>query len=503
MFATGRARIRMGVRAQVVTATVVVVALIVGPFDGLAAARLSWLASVAFAVGTLIAARRVAGQLPARDPARRFWWAVAVNALAGACGYLYQAVFAESLTVGPVTQALLGAGAAGLVVIMCTYPLGLTSTRDRLRFWLDMATVMVGAAVFGWYFSATGGQSMLTILTGPVVLLVAVFAVAKLLIAGRPPFTVPTGLIGAGAATIGAVTAVAGPGLLAHGHVGGLFALSALGDACMMIAASVQLRRVQADPQALQRPPSRPYSILPYVAVAAVYGLLLSVAALAEALDPRTWFVVIGAATITALVVVRQLTAFADNARLVGELRDALREQDRLATRLHDMAFHDGLTGLANRALFHDRLDTALAGARRSGHTVGVMLLDLDDFKPVNDRHGHAAGDAVLKAVALRLRACVRESDTVARLGGDEFAVVLDNPTPGSLDRLAQRVVAEVAQPCWHDDQPLTVGVSIGVATSAAGVADGDQLVRDADAAMYAAKSRGKYANATHPSPLP
>jgi diguanylate cyclase len=502
MFAAGRGRVGMGVRARVVAAAIIVVALAVGPFEGLAAARLSWLASVGFTVATLITARRVAGRLPAHAPARRFWWAVAANAAAGGCGYLYQTVTAESLNIGPVTQVLLGTGAAGIVVIMCTYPLGLTSTRDQLRFWLDMATVMMGAAVFGWYFSADGNQSLLTIVTGPVVLLVAVFAVAKLLIAGQPPFTVPTGLIGAGAAAIGALTGVAGPGLLAQGHAGWLLALSALGDACMMIAASVQLRQVQADPLTLQRTRSRPYSVLPYVAVAAVYGLLLTVATVAESLDPRTWFVLIGAAAITALVVIRQLTALADNARLLGDLRDALRDRDLLTTRLHDMAFHDGLTGLANRALFHDRLDSALAGARRSGHTVGVMLLDLDDFKPVNDRHGHAAGDAVLKAVALRLHACVREADTVARLGGDEFAVVLDNPAPDSLDDLAQRVVAEVAQPCWHDNEPLIVGASIGVATSANGSANGDQLLRDADAAMYAAKSRGKNSYATYPAAL-
>jgi diguanylate cyclase len=224
------------------------------------------------------------------------------------------------------------------------------------------------------------------------------------------------------------------------------------------------------------------------------------VAAAAERLDPRTWFVLVGAAASTALVVIRQLTAFADNARLLDELREALRERDRLTTRLHEMAFHDGLTGLANRTLFHDQLDAALARARRSGHTVAVMLLDLDDFKPVNDRHGHAAGDAVLQAVALRLRACMRESDTVARLGGDEFAVVLDNPAPASLDPLAQRIVAAIAEPCWHAGEPLTVGVSVGLAINAGGGTDGDQLLRDADAAMYAAKSSSKSTYATYPA---
>jgi diguanylate cyclase (GGDEF)-like protein len=109
-----------------------------------------------------------------------------------------------------------------------------------------------------------------------------------------------------------------------------------------------------------------------------------------------------------------------------------------------------------------------------------------DDFKPVNDRHGHAAGDAVLQAVALRLRACMRDSDTVARLGGDEFAVVLDNPAPDSLDRLAQQIVAAIAEPCWHAGEPLTVGVSVGLAINAGGKTDGDQLVSRLELAWVA-----------------
>jgi diguanylate cyclase (GGDEF)-like protein len=497
------AQLRHAVGAQVAAVAAVVIILLAGPLNGLSAARVSWLASAGFAAATLVAAGRIAGRLPAGAPARRFWWAIGAMAVATGGGYLLQAVTAnhpDDLALNPVSEALLGLGAVAVVIIMCTYPLGASTAGQRLRVGLDMTTVMVCAAVFGWYVPApAGGHTPLAILAGPVVMLVAVFAVTKLLLAGRPPFSFQTGLLGAAAAAIGGVLGSAAPSLLAHGHADWLFAFSALGDGCMMVAVWLQLRQVQVDPQALQRPRRRSFSVLPYVAVAAVYGLLFVVAAHAEQLGSRTWPVLIGAAVSTALVVIRQLTAFADNDRLLGQLRHTLRERDELTTRLRDMAFRDSLTGLANRALFHDRLDSALARAHRSGATVAVMLIDLDDFKPVNDRHGHAAGDAVLRAVADRVRTCLRDTDTVARLGGDEFAVVLDNPLPESLTALARRIVAATADPYWHGGERLTVGASIGLAVNIGGQCDGDRLLRDADAAMYAAKRSGKNSFATYP----
>ena len=150
--------------------------------------------------------------LPADDPARRFWRAYGFAALAVGIGYLVQLIVTAHGPVppalmlgGPVTAALLGVAALTVVIVMCTYPLQISSRRGRACFWLDMATVMVGAAAFGWFFSARPasagaalGAELLVVLTGPVMMLVAVFAVAKLLIAGQPPFTVAAGLLGAG-----------------------------------------------------------------------------------------------------------------------------------------------------------------------------------------------------------------------------------------------------------------------------------------------------------------
>jgi diguanylate cyclase (GGDEF)-like protein/PAS domain S-box-containing protein len=153
--------------------------------------------------------------------------------------------------------------------------------------------------------------------------------------------------------------------------------------------------------------------------------------------------------------------------------------------RLRHQASHDHLTGLANRSLFDHRLRGALAGERPAC----VLLVDLDGFKQINDRFGHAVGDQVLVAVAKRLRGCVRPPDLVARLGGDEFGVLLDGAEPGRGDAVASRLLAAFADPISVEGRRLPLAASVGVAVGqyAAGD-DPDRLLRRADAAMYAAK---------------
>lgn len=159
---------------------------------------------------------------------------------------------------------------------------------------------------------------------------------------------------------------------------------------------------------------------------------------------------------------------------------------------LNHQALHDALTALPNRVLFHDRLEHALEGTERTGLPVGVLVLDLDGFKLVNDSAGHAAGDEVLRQVADRLRRCVRPSDTVARLGGDEFAVLCPQaPTATALQTVADRISEEVrASPFVVDGVRHAVGVSIG-ASLGAGRHDLDRVMGEADAAMYSAKRGG------------
>lgn len=172
------------------------------------------------------------------------------------------------------------------------------------------------------------------------------------------------------------------------------------------------------------------------------------------------------------------------NARDVGE-RKALLDQ------LAHQAFHDPLTGLANRALFYDRVSHALDLSQREGRTVTVLFLDLDGFKQVNDLMGHAEGDHLLRMVANRLRACARATDTVARLGGDEFAVLVeDTAVARSTERLIERIREQMAFPFTLAGREARISASIGSASAIGG--EVDEVLRHADVAMYAAKRAEK-----------
>lgn len=173
--------------------------------------------------------------------------------------------------------------------------------------------------------------------------------------------------------------------------------------------------------------------------------------------------------------------------RVTDELDDVTRAYDELVHTLQRLARHDPLTGLGNRMLLEERLGHALERAARQGTRLGVLLLDLDGFKPINDTHGHAVGDAVLQAIAQRLQAAVRSVDTVARLGGDEFVVVADGPDlPALLPRVRDAVEAPIA---WEGLR-LQVRASLGVAEFPRDGTSCDALLAHADQAMYAAKQR-------------
>jgi diguanylate cyclase (GGDEF)-like protein len=174
--------------------------------------------------------------------------------------------------------------------------------------------------------------------------------------------------------------------------------------------------------------------------------------------------------------------------------------QDRLTTKVSELrelqshlefqAFHDPLTGLANRLLFMDRVEHTLK--RRQGNAV-VLFVDLDDFKPINDTYGHDAGDAVLVAAAERLRGSLRAADTAARLGGDEFAVLLVDIAEEHIGVVADRIIDNLLKPLEFEGGTLDVKASLGVATAKSGSGvDADELVRNADVAMYVSKHGGK-----------
>ncbi|MEM7025876.1 MAG: EAL domain-containing protein [Pseudomonadota bacterium] len=180
-----------------------------------------------------------------------------------------------------------------------------------------------------------------------------------------------------------------------------------------------------------------------------------------------------------------------DAVQLERTIRYAIRRRE-MGRRLSRLAQHDELTGLANRSLFNDRLERALAWARRHERSTAVMVLDLNGFKMVNDRLGHGAGDRLLKIMGMRLRDRLRETDTVARLGGDEFALVVENLTkPEHAGLVARKLLDGIAPPATIDGQEVSVTASLGVALYPQDGRHGAALLREADRAMYRAKAEG------------
>jgi diguanylate cyclase (GGDEF)-like protein/PAS domain S-box-containing protein len=178
-------------------------------------------------------------------------------------------------------------------------------------------------------------------------------------------------------------------------------------------------------------------------------------------------------------------------AGLVLTFRDVT-EQRQLEDQLKHQAFHDALTGLPNRVLFQDRITHQLAAVRRDAVIAGVLFVDLDDFKVVNDTMGHAVGDELLAAVAARLAGLIRESDTAARLGGDEFALLIGGVQDATaVESAAGRVVEAFRKPFQLASGSVLTTVTVGVATTMDS-ADTDELLRHADLALYAAKAAGK-----------
>jgi diguanylate cyclase (GGDEF)-like protein len=191
-------------------------------------------------------------------------------------------------------------------------------------------------------------------------------------------------------------------------------------------------------------------------------------------------------------VVAKNLTDDPAVGGLVVNYRD-ITTRKTLEDELRHQAFHDSLTGLANRALFVDRLEHALSLARRNRRPLAVLFIDVDDFKNINDSLGHGEGDAILVDVAERLREALRAGDTIARMGGDEFAVLVEDPPAASAPTdVAGRLMSALEAPFTRAGTELFVHASVGVAILTSPDQTADELLRNADVSMYMAKSRGK-----------
>ncbi|OHV35294.1 GGDEF domain-containing protein [Pseudofrankia sp. EUN1h] len=234
-------------------------------------------------------------------------------------------------------------------------------------------------------------------------------------------------------------------------------------------------------PEAPARSPRRRWwqAALPYLPLLTASGFALATISQQRGLTVEMW----GLLLLLFLTLARQVVTLADNLRLVDRV-----EEDQIA--LRHLAFHDPLTGLANRALFTDRLAHALNRQARAPGRLAVLFCDLDGFKHVNDTLGHAAGDELLRLTARRLRAAVRAADTVARFGGDEFAILLEADDPAEA---ARRLTDAVREPFLLADTYYVVRASTGMAVvePAAEPVTAETLLHHADLAMYTAKAKG------------
>ncbi len=439
----------------------------------------AWLPAPVSAGVAVAYLRRTARMACLPAPARAYWRAVtggvALVGVGAGIGAVDAALHPHRPAGVPPAASLVCYSLAMLALLWALYriPVNARSGGERLRVWLDAATVALGSVTFLWHSlsHAHGPESgdenaelwmLALVLTG-------IGAVAKVALSND-------GVIDRGSLRLLAVALVAGSlGTLSQRFLPHdprfnpiLYVIPVV---LFFVVWSAEQQRRAGPSTALPRR-RNPFSVLPYIAVGAVDAQLLSLVGSRDTahLEP----VALGAVLLTALVVVRQVTAYRENRTLLD--------------RLEHGATHDALTELPNRAYFAERLQHALA--TNNGRPLSVALIDLDSFKTINDTLGHNTGDALLVAVGRRLAANVSERDTVARLGGDEFVVVLDGTDPTGADIAVRRMLDALSLPLWADGHELLVGASIGIADGRHGD-DATELLRQADIAMYAAKHQG------------
>ena len=424
----------------------------------------------------------------ATGAARRFWrilTAVGSLFLAGDTFQTAQTLLSGpgvwSTTGGIVQSACFASGLLVIVVAMLVHPHPGRSGRERLAFWLDSATVLVGGAVIAWCFAVKPGQSsrtdMLATLVAAAVAVTSGFAAVKMILSGNAPMRKSAAIPMITAAAFTTIGLFIAPPTVGH-LPASVYVVRFIPSLLIALGPRVQEVIARFDPEPFGERRRKPYSLLPYGSMVIAFVALIVV--MPSGVNARMWGVVGGLGAICLLVAGRQLAAFHDNTDLINRLDSTLAEMSY-------QAHTDGLTALANRTHFYQQLETALG--RTSG--VSVLLVDLDGFKAVNDTLGHAAGDTLLISVADKMRAALRAGDVAARLGGDEFAVLLHDCAGPEAEDTARRILDALTRPVEIDGTMVRANASIGAAAAEPGEGAG-ALVRRADVAMYAAKSAGK-----------
>ncbi|WP_305787202.1 putative bifunctional diguanylate cyclase/phosphodiesterase [Symbioplanes lichenis] len=421
---------------------------------------------------------------------RRFWSSIA---FAGACftaGDSFQFLSTlfgpppDSMSGGAVQSVLFTVGMCSNVLACLIFPQGLNTGREKLVFWLDAATVLVGGGVMAWCFAVNPIDEQTDQVTASItaaLVIVAAFSATKVALIPRPPMARIAAWPMVAAPMVQGVSTFL-PGAFQTDDQWYVFAVRLLPSLLIAVGPRIQELTVRIDGSDAVRK-RRPYSLLPYVMIGLTFVVFFAV--LPAHLSTQFWGATVGVVVITVLVAGRQLVAFQDNVGLIRQLDVALGDLREQEVQLREQAATDALTRLANRDRFNAELDLL----RDEEHT--VLLIDLDDFKTVNDTMGHAAGDALLVAVAARLRTTVRSSDLVARLGGDEFAIVMPRTGAEDAGHVATNLLLALAQPIPVQQHSLVARASIGVAAARRG-SEPSVLLSNADIAMYEAKRRGK-----------
>ncbi|MGX6607538.1 putative bifunctional diguanylate cyclase/phosphodiesterase [Micromonosporaceae bacterium Da 78-11] len=465
---------------------------VIGLFHVWAHPALGWLPLPVMAGLAAHACRRVTRQAHLAAPTRRFWGQLGLG-----CGALVLALLSNmydalggptpSQYVSPRTSVLY----LGLVVLVMWSLLRLPTwqrTRgDWARFGLDAGIIVLTTGALIWHFSLRR-IDLWTAQTGSALPVLAICGVASI---SMITF-IKVELTGAGqldrralhilssGVALAAASGALSPWIIDRPYLSTTLVAGAAASLASQLAAERQLRADGAEAAGRTR---RRFSILPYLAAAVMSAMLLSVEA------PRggeELILAICVVTLTALVVIRQITALHDNGRLLATVDTNLSQLRGYQEQLAHQISHDTLTEIANRSLFAEKVTAQLA----TGGDFQLALIDLDDFKVVNDRLGHGTGDALLKAVSRRLHSVLRPQDTVARLGGDEFTLLLPGLGAHETDAVMRRLLLTVQQPLLVDGQDLVARISVGVTVNQAGDTP-EELLRRADVAMYAAKTAG------------
>ncbi|MEU4625378.1 EAL domain-containing protein [Actinoplanes sp. NPDC023801] len=427
----------------------------------------------------------------AHERYRRFWSMIGFAGASFTVGDTYQCMQVlvspgePSLTGGIVQTAMFAIGMSSNVIACLIFPQGLRAAREKFVFWLDATTVLVGGGVVAWCFAFNplNGNDIdrVNASVTAALVLVATFSATKVALIRNPPMARMAAWPMVSAAMVQGVSTLL-PGdfqSLDHAYV---YAIRLLPSLLIAVGPWIQVIVLRVgDPRHTAK--RRPYSLLPYGMIAVTFMVFLLM--LPSTASSQLVGATAGVVVITCLVAGRQLVAFHDNMNLITRLDVALGDLRDQEVQLREQASFDGLTGLANRTHFSAEMARLLTGDS------ALLLIDLDDFKTVNDTMGHAAGDALLVIVASRLRDAVRGGDLVGRLGGDEFAVLLPGTGPDDAGLVAGQILHRLAEPIVLLQHTLVTRASIGVTGARAGE-DPSVLLSNADIAMYEAKHRGK-----------